>query len=113
LPATAGEFPFDRELLLDAYPMKGSKQIPSLGVTRSGRASIVLWCNSVQAQVVLAGDTITILTGPLTERQCPSERMRADDDLLAALLQVSSWRSEGEALVLRGARTMRFRPSTH
>jgi len=41
------------------------------------------------------------------------ERMRRDDELLASLVQVTSWRRDGELLTLRGARTMRFRLDTH
>ena len=36
------EFPFDSELLYDARPMKGSKQVPSLDIGPRGQASIKL-----------------------------------------------------------------------
>jgi hypothetical protein len=45
----SSEFPFGKELFLDARPMKGSKRIPILEVAENGAAAIDLWCNSVQA----------------------------------------------------------------
>ena len=107
--ALAEPFPFGSELVLDANPMRGSKKIPVVDIGQNGAAEIDLWCNSVKGQMVVAGDTITILTGARTERPCTPERMRGDDDMLTALTEVTNWRREGEFLVLTGARTMRFR----
>ena len=107
------EFPYDRELMLEVNPMKGSKRVPILEIGSKGEASIDLWCNSIKAQLVIADDTITILAGTKTERQCAADRMRGDDELLAGLLQVTNWRRDGDVLTLRGARTMRFRLGTH
>jgi heat shock protein HslJ len=112
-PLRAQEFPFDTELLLDANPMRGAKRVPILTVGSKGDTLIELWCNSLQAQFVVAGDTLTVLTGQKSERQCDPDRMRADDDLLAALLEVTNWRWENDILVLRGSRPVRFRRSTH
>jgi heat shock protein HslJ len=111
--AAAQEFPFGRELMLDVSPMKGSKRVPMLDIDARGVADIDLWCNSVKGQMVVAGDTITILTGQKTERACPPEREQADDDVLAALNEVTNWRREGDVLVLVGTRTMRFRLQTN
>jgi heat shock protein HslJ len=107
------EFPYDRELMLDVNPMKGSKRVPILEIGSRGEASIDLWCNTIKAQLVVANDTITIVTGAKTERQCAPERMRGDDELLASLGQVTNWRREGDLLTLRGPRTIRFRLGTH
>jgi heat shock protein HslJ len=107
------DFPYDRELMLEVNPMKGSKRVPMLDIGPKGEVSIDLWCNTLKAQLVLANDTITILPGPKTERQCTADRMRGDDELLAVLLQVTNWQREGDLLTLRGARTMRFRLGTH
>jgi heat shock protein HslJ len=111
----AGEssFPFDQELLLDAKPMKGSQRVPILDIGQRGETTIDLWCNSVQGQIVVVESTISIMTGAKTERQCDAARMRGDDDLLAALLQATSWRREGDTIVLLGARTLRFRAATN
>jgi heat shock protein HslJ len=106
-------FPFDHELLLDAAPMKGSKRVPSLDIAANGAAEIALWCNTVKAQLIVAGDTITVIAGPSTERQCPPERLRGDEDLLSALTQATNWRREGDYLILTGGRTVRFHLQTN
>jgi heat shock protein HslJ len=111
--AAESTFPFDKELLLDVKPMKGSKRVPILGIGPKGETAIDLWCNSVEAQIVVVDSTITILTGQKTERQCDPARMRGDDDLLAALQQVTSWRREGDVLMLRGSKTLRFRQASN
>src|SRR5262245_13186267 len=69
-------FPYDDELMLDARPMRGSKRVPSLLVKPSGEATIEAWCNVVTAQLVVAGDTITMASGQRTEQQCAPERMK-------------------------------------
>ena len=117
----AGEFPFDRELLLDAAPMRPGKRMPILAVAPDGKATIDLWCKSVTAQVELSDAGIKIEPGPLPEGlpemmgngQCTPECLQADEDLLAAFTQVTSWRSQGSALVLEGPRTLKFRPATN
>ena len=111
----AGErgFPFDQELLLDAKPMKGSKRVPILDIGQQGETTIDLWCNSVQGQIVVVENAISIMTGAKTERQCDAARMRGDDDLLAGLLHATGWRREGDTIVLFGAKTLRFRAATN
>jgi heat shock protein HslJ len=111
--AADSTFPFDSELLLDVKPMKGSKRVPILGIGPKGETAIDLWCNSVEAQIVVIESTITIMTGQKTDRQCDAARMRNDDELLATLQQVTSWRREGDVLTLRGGKTLRFRQSTN
>ena len=107
------QFPFGREFMLDTAPLKGSKRVPMLDIDEKGIADIDLWCSSVKGQLVVAGDTITIITGPKSERSCPPERMQGDDDMLAALAAVTNWKLEGDVLVLTGARTMRFRSQSN
>ncbi len=109
----AQEFPFDRELVLDAPPMSGSKRLPGLEVTGNGAATIDLWCNSGPGQVVVAGDTVTVIAGRMSTQQCPPERMRANEDLLAALSEVTTWHRDGDVLVLVGPHTLRYRPMTN
>src|SRR5215468_12138489 len=111
--AAERSFPYNSELVLDAKPMRGSKRVPMLVIGAQGDTSIEAWCNTVKAQVVVAGDTLTILTGGKTEEQCAAERMRADDELLAALTEVTNWRRDGDVLTLRGTKTLRFRTLTH
>jgi heat shock protein HslJ len=114
-PSLAAErsFPFDSELMLDARPMKGSKRVPVIGIGRNGEATIDLWCNSIEGQIVVIDSTISVMTGAKTERQCDAARMRGDEDLLAALLQATSWSRDGDVVTLRGARTLRFRQPTN
>ncbi len=111
--ASAQPFPFGSELRLDADPMRGSKKIPVLDIGQNGAAEIDLWCNSVKAQLVVAANTITIITGEMSSRQCPPDRARADDDLLAALNQATNWRMEDSALVFTGGQTLRFLRQTN
>jgi hypothetical protein len=106
-------FPDDSVLLLEARPMKGSKRVPVLQIESKGEAVIDLWCNRVPAQLVVVDDTITILLGTPTAQQCDSERMQADEDLLAALQQVATWRRQDDLLVLQGERTLRFHISSN
>ena len=115
VPAVAAQsdFPFGREFMLDAPPMKGSKQIPSLDIDEKGIADITLWCNSVKGQLVVAGDTITIITGPKGDQTCSPERMQGDNDLINALNAVTTWKVEGDTLVLVGTRTLRFRTQSN
>jgi len=113
MPVHADGFPFGHEFLLDASPMRGSKKVPILDIGDAGTAEIELWCNSVKAQLVVAGATITIITGEPSARQCAPDRARADDDLLAALNGVTNWRMERAALVLTGSRTLRFRAASN
>jgi heat shock protein HslJ len=115
LPALAAEanFPFDSELLLDVQPMKGSKRVPSLEIGPRGEASIDLWCNTVTAQVVVVDDTITIVTGERTNRQCTPDRMQGDEVVLDALQQATNWRRSGDVFILEGAKPMYFRLPTN
>jgi heat shock protein HslJ len=112
--AQAEAFPFGRELLLDVAPLRGSKKVPILDIGDGGSAEIELWCNAVKAQLIVAGDTVTIITGEASTRQCAPDRARADEDLLAALNEITNWRMEPSALVLTGgSRILRFRAQTN
>jgi heat shock protein HslJ len=106
-------FPYSSELMMDAKPMRGSKRVPMLVIGAKGEAKIEGWCNNVEAQMVVAADTLTILTGASTEQQCPAERMRADQDLMAVLMEITHWRRDGDVLTLRGTKTLRFRTMTN
>jgi heat shock protein HslJ len=112
-PAAESSFPFDSELMLDARPMKGSKRVPVIGIGRNGEATIDLWCNSIEGQIVVIDSTISVMTGAKTDRQCDSARMRGDEEFLAALQQATSWSRAGDVVTLRGARTLRFRQPTN
>lgn len=119
--SSADPFPFDQELLLEAAPMRPAKRIPILTVAANGNATIDLWCKTVNARVELADATIKIEPGPLPEAlpammgagQCTPQRLRADEDMLATLAQVTEWRKQGTALVLVGPKTLKFRAATN
>jgi heat shock protein HslJ len=108
-----GGFPFDSELILDAAPMRGSKRVPNMDVAANGAMVLEMWCNRIEGQLVVAGDTLTVLTGQATNRDCPPERAHGDAALLAALNEVTHWRREGNTLVLIGPRSLRFRFPTN
>ena len=117
----AEQFPFGQELLLDAAPMRPAKRMPSLTVAANGNATVDLWCKSVSARVDVSDAAIKIEPGALPEAlpemmgvgQCTPQRMRADEDMLAALAQVTAWRHQGGALVLVGPQTLKFRAATN
>jgi heat shock protein HslJ len=121
LATAADQFPFDQELLLDAAPMRPAKRMPILTVEPNGNAKIDLWCRTVPARVEISDATIKIEAGPLPEHlpamqsaeQCTPERMQADEEMLAALVQVTGWRREGEGVVLEGSRELKFRAGDH
>jgi hypothetical protein len=107
-------FPYGRELRMDVAPMKGSKKIPILEIADNGLADIELWCNAVKARLIVVGDTVTVLTGPRTTRECPPERARGDEELLSWLTQATHWKVEGDLLVFTGGPTpVRFRMQTN
>lgn len=120
----ADVFPFDQELVLDAKPMRPAKRMPVLTVAEDGRATVDLWCRTVAARVQLDGAAIKIETAPLPEAlpqymsdgQCNEARVVADNDMLAALAQVTEWQKHGDGVVLNGGASLvplRFRPSDH
>ena len=111
--AQSNEFPFDGELILDVRAMPGSKRIPNMDISADGKIALEMWCNRVDGQVVVAGDTITVMTGTPTERPCPPERVRGDADLIEALNAVTNWRREGDFIRLIGPKTLRFRVPTN
>jgi heat shock protein HslJ len=110
---TQGDFPYDRELVLDVAPMRGSKRIPNLDIKPNGMVEIEMWCNKVDAQLVVAADTLTVLTGPQTNRPCQRNQSQGDAELLQALSEVTNWRWQGDVLVLVGPKPLRFRLATN
>ena len=117
----AQPFPFDQTLMLDVAPMQPIKRVPILTVARDGEATIGLWCKTVRGRVELSDNAIRIEPGPIPtelprymiDGQCSDARMQADLDTLTALIQVTGWRAQGDALILSGPKTFRFRVSTN
>ena len=114
VPAVAqSEFPYDRDLMLDARAMRGGKRVPVLSIEQNGRAQIYLWCKRGDGQAAIAGDAITITVGAMKDEPCTPERAQADEDMLAALAGVTNWSARGNAVTLSGATTLRFRAATN
>jgi heat shock protein HslJ len=111
--AMAADFPFGREMLLDAKPLPGSKRVPILEIAADGRAQIDLWCRSGTAQVEVTGGAIKVTLGPQREEACTPERSERDEAMIAALAQVTQWRAEDDVVILQGPTELRFRLSTH
>lgn len=107
------EFPFDRDMVLEARPMRGSKRLPVLAVSPDGQAQIDLWCKRGKGQAAIAGDSITITVGAMNDEPCTPERAQADEDMLAALSQATGWSRRGDVVTLAGARPLRFRLATN
>jgi heat shock protein HslJ len=113
-PACAEEeFPFGFEMSLDAARMPGSKRIPSLDIGDNGEVVLELWCRGGKGQFSVAGNTIVFVPGAMEDRNCPPDRAQADDDLLAALGDVGTWRRQGDLITLTGSKTLRFRLNTN
>jgi hypothetical protein len=73
----AGDFPFERELILDAAPLSGSKRVPILEIDMNGAVSIDLWCTSLRGQANVSDDAINIVLGPVQPAQCAPDRQPA------------------------------------
>ncbi len=112
-------FPFDQTLVLEEKPMPPVKRMPILIVGQNGDATIGLWCKTVRGRVDVTDAAMHIESNPLPEvlpqymasGQCTDERMKADQDTLDALKQVTAWRRKGRMIVLEGVTAMKFRPS--
>jgi len=111
--AQAQEFPYDRDLVLDARPMRGGKRVPVLAIDASGQAQINLWCKRGQGQAVIAGDTITIIVRTMADEACTPERAQADEQMIAALSQATTWSLRGDVLTFNGGAPLRFRAASH
>jgi heat shock protein HslJ len=109
----AAEFPFERELLLEAKPLPGSKRVPMLEITRDGRAIVDLWCRSGAARVKIENDTIEFTLGAMREEGCTPERAQRDEAMAEALAKVANWRMEDDVLVLIGPTELRYTLSSH
>ena len=106
-------FPYDRDLVLDARPMRSGKRVPVLSVEPNGRAQIDLWCRRGEGQATIAGDTITLAIGAMKDEPCTPERAQADAEMIAALSEATGWTRRGEVVTLIGAKVLRFRLATN
>jgi heat shock protein HslJ len=111
--AQQGEFPFDGELILDVGPMPGSKRIPNMDIAGDGKIALEMWCNRADGQIVVGGDTITVMVGPPSDRPCTPDRAQADAELVDALNAVTNWQREGDFVRFVGPKNLRFRVPTN
>ena len=106
-------FPFGMEMTLDAARMPGSKRVPDLDIGDNGEVILELWCKGGRGQFSVAGSSVIFVAGALEARSCPPDRAQADDDLLAALSDVASWKRQGDLVLFIGPKTLRFRINTN
>ena len=114
-PAARAEdgFPFGFEMTLDTPPQPGSKRIPTLEIGDNGEAKLDLWCKTGTGQFSVAGNTVIFVAGQLQNRECPQVRAQADDDLIAALSEATTWKRRGDLVSFAGAKPLRFRINTN
>jgi hypothetical protein len=113
-PAHAdSSFPFGMEMTLDVAPMPGSKRIPDLDIGDNGETVLELWCKGGKGQFSVAGNSVIFVAGPMQERPCPADRAQADDELIAALIEASTWKRQGDSIFFVGPRTLHFRLNTN
>lgn len=102
-------FPFGTEMTLEAVPQAGSKRIPNLEIGDNGEVVLELWCKGGKGQFSVAGNTVIFVPGAIQDRSCPPAKAQADDDLVAALSSVETWKRQGDVLTLIGPKPLRFR----
>jgi META domain len=106
-------FPFGFEMTLDAARQPGSKRLPTLEIGDSGETRVELWCKGGKGQFSVAGNTVIFVAGALEDRSCPEARARADDELLAALSEATTWKRQGDYVTFVGVKTLRFMLNTN
>jgi heat shock protein HslJ len=106
-------FPFGLEMTLDVERQPGSKRIPNLEIGDAGEVVLELWCKGGQGQFSVAGNTVIFVAGAMENRTCPPDRAQADDDLIAALTDATTWKRQGDSVSFIGRQTLRFRLNTN
>jgi hypothetical protein len=114
-PARAADdgFPFETQMQLDVNRMPGSKRIPNLDIGEAGEVVLELWCKGGKGQFSVAGNTVIFVAGAMENRSCPPDRAQADDELIAALTAVSTWKRQDDLVTFAGTKTLRFRINTN
>ncbi|QIO36347.1 META domain-containing protein [Bradyrhizobium sp. 1(2017)] len=102
-------FPFGTEMTLEALPQAGSKRIPNIEIGDHGEVVLELWCKGGKGQFSVAGNSVIFVPGQIQDRSCPPARAQADDELVAALSSVETWKRQGDMLTLIGPKSLRFR----
>jgi len=102
-------FPFGNEMTLEALPQPGSKRIPNIEIGDNGEVVLELWCKGGKGQFSVAGNTVIFVAGQIQDRSCPPAKAQADDELVAALSGVETWKRQGDFLTLIGPKPLYFR----
>jgi hypothetical protein len=113
VPASAQNFPFDQEMLLEARPLPGSRRVPMMEVHPDGKASVDLWCHSAVAQLALNGNEVKFDFVSAKPENCTPERIELDQKMAKDLLEVTHWRRKNDIVEFVGPTSFRFRISTH
>ena len=106
-------FPYDRDLVLDARPMRGGKRVPILSVGADGHAQIDLWCKRGHRA---GGDRRRHRHDHRRrdgDEPCTPERAQADEQMIAALSAVTNWSFRGDVVTFSGGATLRFRAAAN
>jgi heat shock protein HslJ len=106
-------FPFGMEMTLDVERQPGSKRIPNLEIGDAGEVVLELWCKGGKGQFSVAGNTVIFVAGAMENRTCPPDRAQADDELIAALSDVATWKRQGDFISFIGTKTLRFQLNTN
>ncbi|HEX5232238.1 MAG TPA: META domain-containing protein [Bradyrhizobium sp.] len=113
-PARADDgFPFGFELTLDVEHQPGSKRVPMLEIGDSGEATLGLWCKDAKGQFSVAGNTVTFVPGPVEDHDCSPAQAEADDQLVTALSEATSWKRENDFISFIGPKSLRFHLNTN
>jgi hypothetical protein len=106
-------FPFGFEMTLDVARQPGSKRLPNLEIGDNGEVVLELWCKGGKGQFSVAGNTVVFVAAPLEDRACPPARAQADDELVAALGEATTWKRQGDFVSFVGTKSLRFRINTN
>jgi hypothetical protein len=79
----------------------------------TGVHAVELWCKGGKGQFSVAGNTVIFVPGAMEERNCPEARAQGDDELLAALGAVETWKRQGDYVMLAGPKALRFHLNTN
>lgn len=110
IPAHAdAEFPFGMEMTLEAAPQPGSKRLPNLEIGGNGEVVLELWCKGGKGQFSVAGNTVIFVAGVVENRACTPVQIQADDNLVAALSEATTWKRQDDLISFIGTKTLRFR----
>jgi hypothetical protein len=106
-------FPFGFELTLDVAHQAGSKRVPMLEIGDSGEATLGLWCKDAKGQFSVAGNTVIFVPGPVEDHDCSPAQAEADDQLVTALSEATSWKRENDFISFIGPKSLRFHLNTN